>query len=144
MRLIGLGAAEIRQAIGIGPAGIAELSPSVVIAVAAADIDHGVDRGRPAQNLAARPEELAVVEILLRLGVIAPVDDSGLHQPDIARRHVDEEVLVLVAGFQQQHFERRIGRQPIRQHTPGGPAADDDVVVHRTPPLRRSCRSRGR
>ena len=44
---------EVGQYVVIGPAGIAERSPLVVIALVAADIDHRVDRGRAAEPLAA-------------------------------------------------------------------------------------------
>ena len=53
--LLVLGLAEIRQHVVIGPAGIAELAPQVEILLLAADVDQAVDRGRPAEHLAARP-----------------------------------------------------------------------------------------
>ena len=47
-------ALEVGQHIGVRPAGIAERGPLIVVAAVAADIDHGIDRGRAAEPLAAR------------------------------------------------------------------------------------------
>ncbi len=58
-RLVVLRPAEIRQHLGVRPARAAERSPFVVVARMAADIDHAVDRARPAQHLAARDDDLA-------------------------------------------------------------------------------------
>ena len=60
-----LRALEVGQHVGIGPAGVAERGPVVVIASVAADIDHGVDRGRAAEPLAARLIADAAVEARL-------------------------------------------------------------------------------
>src|SRR5207248_419073 len=45
---------EVGQHVGIGPAGVAERGPLIVIAPVTPDIDHRVDRGRAAKPLAAR------------------------------------------------------------------------------------------
>ena len=59
--LPGLGPAEIRQHIPIGPAARAGRLPGLEIQGIAADINHAVDRGGPTQPLAARTGDTAVV-----------------------------------------------------------------------------------
>src|SRR5438105_12208193 len=66
-------ALEVGQYIGVGPAGVAERCPLVVIASVAADIDHGVDRGRAAESLAARLITYTAVEACLRYRIELPV-----------------------------------------------------------------------
>ncbi len=77
---------EIGQHVGIRPAGIAERGPLIVVAPVAADIDHGVDRGRAAEPLAARLIADPPVEARLRHGVKRPVVElAGHHQHQRAR-----------------------------------------------------------
>ena len=94
----------------------------------AADIDHAVDRGRAAQHLAARPEHLAVGGARIGLGLVAPIDrrvGKGLAK---AERDVDPAVLVLAAGFEQQHPRRRVLAQPRGDRAPGRAGADHDEI----------------
>ena len=72
--LLILGAPEIGQHVGKAPAGITELPPMIVILVLAADVEQAVDRTRSAQHLAARLDDLAVVQLRLRLGFVKPID----------------------------------------------------------------------
>src|SRR5262249_56695935 len=72
--LLVLGAAEVGQHVLEAPAGVAELAPAVVVGVLAAHIEEAVDRARAAEQLAARLDDPAVVELGLRLGGIEPVD----------------------------------------------------------------------
>src|SRR3989442_676834 len=69
-----LGAPEIGQHIGRRSPLIAELAPIVEILGLAADIDHAVDRRRPAEHLAARPVDAAVGGAGIGFGLVAPVD----------------------------------------------------------------------
>ena len=126
---IGFRLLEIGQDIVPGPAAIAKLRPYVVVAWHAPYIDHGVYGTRPAQHSAARPEQRASVHSGLRLGMVAPVDDAGLHERRIAGRHMDKEILVARACLQQRNLEPGIGREPVCQRTPSGPAPDNDVIV---------------
>ena len=68
-----LRAPEVGQHIRVGPAGVAERGPMVVVGAVAADIDHGIYRAGAAKPLAARLVADAVVEPLLRHGVESPV-----------------------------------------------------------------------
>src|SRR5665647_1201067 len=61
------------QDIRPAPAVIAERRPAVVIRGLAARVDHGVDRARSADDLAARLIDLATGEPGLRLGFVHPV-----------------------------------------------------------------------
>ena len=58
---------EKRQHVVPAPAGKPELAPMVVVGGLAAHIDHGVDRGRAADHLAARIIEAAAIEPRHRL-----------------------------------------------------------------------------
>ena len=128
-RQVGLRLFEIGQDIVPGPAAIAKLRPQIVIAGYAPYIDHGVHRAGPAQHPAARPEQRAPVHSGLRLGMVAPVDDAGLHKRWVSGGHMDQEILVARTGFQKGHFEPGIGRQPVCQDAPRRPAPDNDVIV---------------
>ena len=120
---------EVGQHVVPGPAGIAHLAPQVVVARLAAHVDHAVDRGAAAQHLAARIVEAAAVEARLRRGLEAPVGARIAHQVEVADGDVDPVVVVLAAGFQQQHARLGIGGQAVGQQAPGRAGADDDVVV---------------
>src|SRR5699024_10506879 len=72
-RLIVLGALENRQYIVVAPAAVAQLRPVVVVPPVTPCVAHGIDRRRATQRLAAWNVNLAVVEVFLRDGVVAPV-----------------------------------------------------------------------
>ena len=75
-----LHALEIGQDVGKAPAGRAGLGPVVEVAGVAAHIDHAVDGGRAAQDLAARRGKHAAAEMRLRLGGKAPVVEAHIHR----------------------------------------------------------------
>ncbi len=120
---------EKRQHIIPAPTLVAELSPLVVVARLAAHIDHAVDRRAAAQHLAARIVDGSSAQAGLRLGLEAPVGARVVHAIEIADRDVDPQVIVLAAGFQQQHGNLRIGGQAVGEQAARRAAADDDVVV---------------
>src|SRR5688572_6086812 len=128
-----LGPPEVGQDLLVRPAlAILLERPAVVVQSVAADIDHGVERRRTAQHAPARPVHDTVVHIGLRLGVVVPVV-PGVHQVVHQRgRHVDLPVPPRIArpGFQQAHLVAGILAQAVREHAPGGPAADDQVIVY--------------
>ena len=127
-----LGAPEVGQDLLVRPAFAIFLEgPAVVVERMAADIDHGVERRRAAQHAPARPIHDALVHVGLRLGVVVPVVPV-VHQVVHERgRHVDFPVPPRIArpGFQQAHLVGRILTEAIGEHAPGGPAADDQVVI---------------
>ena len=138
-----LRALEIGQHVGIGPAGVAERGPLVVIAAVAADIDHRIDRGRAAEALAARLIADPAVEAGLRHGIERPVVDlAGDHQDHRARRR-HHPIVVLAAGLEQRHRRCRILRQPARHRAAAGAAAhhhEIECIRHAHPPSSLSFR----
>ncbi len=121
--------AEVRQHVVIAPAGEPKLAPVVVVGGLAAHVDHGVDRGRAADHLAARIIEAAAVKPLLGLGLEHPVRARIADSEQIADRDVEPNPVIVAAGFQQQDALAGIGRQAVRQHAAGRARADDDIVV---------------
>ena len=120
---------EVGQHVAERPAGVAERGPLIVVGAVAADIDHGVDRRRSAEPLAARLIADAAVEALLRHGVEGPVVDvAGDHQHQRERRR-HHPIVVLAAGIQQRHRGLRILRQPSRHRAAAGAAAHHHEIV---------------
>ena len=126
--LLVLGAPEIGQDILEAPAGIAELPPVIEIFRLAADIEQPVDRARPAQHLAARLNDLPVVELGLGLRAVEPVDLGVVEQLAVAERDVDPDVAVLPARLQQENAMPARGGQTVGEHAARSARADDDVV----------------
>src|SRR5262249_11891754 len=127
-RLI-LRALEVGQDVLIGPALIAELAPMVVILGLAANVDEAVDAARAAEHLAARPEDLAVLELGLGLGLVAPVDALVGDRLAVADRDVDPRMRAIIAPrLEHDDGAGRIGREPIGENAAGGAGADDDVI----------------
>ncbi len=136
------GTFEIGQHVGIGPAGVAEAGPSVVVRPVAADIDHGVDRRGAAETLAARLIADAAVEARLRHRVERPVVGlAGDHQDHRAGRG-HHPVVIRAAGLQQCHRRCGIFRQTACDRAAPGTAAYDDKIeaLHAlVPTFRSSC-----
>ena len=126
--LLVLGLPEVRQHVLKAPAGIAALAPAVVILVLAAHIQQAVDRARAAEHFSARLKYLPAVQARFGLGLVHPVDGFFLEQLAVAERHMDPDVRVLGAGFQQQHRILAIGGEAVRQHAAGGAGADDHII----------------
>ena len=84
--LVAFHVAEDRQHLAIAPAAIAELRPGVVVLRLAAHEDHAVDRGRAAQQLAARNGNAALAGALVGLRRIQPVGGGVFDQPGEADR----------------------------------------------------------
>src|SRR6185437_8370100 len=139
---VALHAPVVGENVGIGPAVIAELAPMVEIARVAARIHHAVDRGRAAQHLAARHAELAVIERRVGLALVIPVEfalERGRYESE---RHLDEELVVAPARFEQQDGDFRIGAQTVGEHAARRPRADNNVIVMHVPALRPASRRR--
>ena len=140
----GLGLAEVGQAVAIAPAAGAERFPFVEVVRMAAHVDEAVDRGRAAQDLAARAMDAAAVEARLRRGVVAPVVLGAVHRDREGRGHLDEDAAVAAAEFEDQHPGPRVLGQAGGQHAAGRAGADDDVVVGVRTWLPPSARDGGR
>ena len=83
----------------------------------------------PPKHLAARPIEFAVFEVRLAFGLEPPIVGGFLaDQAAHARRHADQDAVVLAACFEQQNLEFRICRQAVGQDATGAAGAHDDVV----------------
>src|SRR5262249_44600909 len=88
-----------------------------------------VDGGAAAQHLAARIVDRAPAETRLDLGLEAPIRARVVHAVEIADGNMDPEIVVAPTGFEQQHADVRIRRQPVGKQTARRAAGDDDVVV---------------
>ena len=101
---------EVGQNIVPGPSRIAELAPEIIVAGLTAHVDHAVDRRTATEHLAAWIVETAPVEAGLLCRLEPPVDPRIAVAVEIADRDVDPHVIVLAAGFEQQHPDIGIGR----------------------------------
>ncbi|OBQ29136.1 MAG: hypothetical protein AN485_24065, partial [Anabaena sp. MDT14b] len=108
------------------PALTAQLPPAVIIGVLATDIEQAIDRGRAAQDLAARQDMLAPARAGIRLGRIEPIDLGVLQGLGIANRDMDHQVghelrqvagrAIIAARFEEQDLGATVRRQSIGQH----------------------------
>jgi hypothetical protein len=105
-----------------------QLAPVIVIGRLSAHGDHGVDRRRPADHLAARISQRAAIEPRLRLGLEHPIGTRIADGEQITDRDVKPYPVVRPAGLKQQHPVPRILRQAVRDDAPRGPRADHDVI----------------
>ena len=127
LAVIILGFEEIGQDLVPIPSGIPERRPAIVIGLRAAHIDHPVERGRPAERFPARPEQLSVVGMGLRLGPIGPVI-GRIPQLDDAERGRDRLAIIGAARLQQQD-RGAVFREAIGQHTARRSRAANDVII---------------
>jgi hypothetical protein len=126
--LLILGAPKIGQHIGKAPAGIAELPPMIVVLVLAAHIEQAVDRARSAQHFAARLDDLPVVQLGFRLGLVQPVDFGIVEQLAVAERDVNPDMPVMAAGFEKQYAMAAGFGEPVGEHAAGRAGADDNEI----------------
>ena len=130
--------AERRQHIVIAPAGKAELAPVIVIGSLSAHRDHGVDRRRAADHLAARVGQRAAVEPGFRFGLEHPVGAGIADRKEVADRDVKPDPVVVAAGLQDQDALGWVGRQPVGHDAAGRARADHDIVEITFKPFRHS------
>jgi hypothetical protein len=128
VEIVILRAAKQRQHVVPAPAGIAHLAPAVVVARLSAHVDHAIDGGTAAENLAARVEQRAAVEARLFCRAIAPVGARIADAVEIADRDMHPMVIVAAARLQQQHPVFRIHAQPVGEHAAGRTGTDHDVI----------------
>ena len=125
---VALGLDEVGQDVVEPPAGRAVgVSPLVVVAVVAADVDHRVHRGAPTEGLHARPVGATPVEVLLRRRLVVPVP-LGLEQHRERQRDVDVVVVVGRSCLEEQHPDVGVLGQPGGDDASGAARSDDDVV----------------
>ena len=121
-----LGAQEVGQHVVPAPA---QVGPLVVVGRVAADVDHRVDRRGPAERLAAREIDAAVVETRLEPGAEVPVRARAVVGRE-GGRDVDEVRRVRRPGLQEQDLHIGVLAQPVGEHAARRARADDHVVVH--------------
>ena len=122
------GAAEIGECVGIGPAGKPGGRPAVVVGAVPAHPRHGIDRRRTPDHAASCTLDRTTVEILLRLGEVAPVVQAFAENAAPAKRDVDPGIAIPVASLEQQHAGARGFRQPVGEHAAGRTRTDDHIV----------------
>jgi hypothetical protein len=127
--LVRLGALEVGQDLGEGPARVAEPRPLVVVAARPAAVDHAVGRARAAEHLPAREVEHAALQVLLRQRLVAPVEGARDHDREQTPGRTDQRAPVAAARLEQEHPQRRIGAEALAQHAARRAGTDDHVVV---------------
>ena len=104
-----LGAFEVREDVGVAPAGAAVgVAPRVVVEAVAPDVEHRVDRGRAPQHLAAWPLHAPALDVLLLHGRKGPV---VLAPEEAGKRGGDLDLVdpaVVAAGLEEQHAALRV------------------------------------
>ena len=119
----------MRQYVAIAPTLCTQARPVVEILVLATDEDEAVDRRRPADHPATRPDDVAPRRSFARLGVEQARVAGVVDGPEIADRQVDPEAAIRAAGLEQQDPRIGIGGQAVREHAARRTGPDDHVVV---------------
>ena len=130
-------ALKVRKHIFVTPADVAHRAPVFEVMRQTAHVDHGVDRTRTAEHLAARPETATTGEPGIGLGLVQPVDASVEEQARVTDRQLHHRSQVAAAGLQHQHAGVARHRQAARQHAARRAATDDHIIeslcVHGAP-----------
>jgi hypothetical protein len=121
-------AAEVGQHVGVSPLRQAGRGPAIVIVAVPVIVGHGVDRGRAADDLAARAFDAPAVEVGGGLGEVHPVVQALLQDAAPAERNVDPRIAVPSAGLEHEHLGVRLLGEAIGQGAAGGAGAHDDIV----------------
>ena len=95
--------------------------PLVVVGGAAAHVDLRVDRGAAAEDVALRDVVHPAVQVLLRHGVVVGHVLAAVDQLEDARRHVEQRVVVGVAGLEQEHLAAAVRDQARGRDAAGAP-----------------------
>ncbi len=145
-RQLGLQALVDRPHVVPRPAVGPEVRPRVEVRRSAAHPDHRVQRARPAEHLPAWPSELSAMRVLLRHGLVRPVDfgEPELVQPTGV---VDRGVVVGAAGFEDEHVSAGVCEPTCDDGARRPRPYDDDVsavLAHAATSTGRSPRGRGR
>src|SRR2546423_4327208 len=120
---------EIGEHVREAPARVSKIAPMIVVCAVPAHIDHGIDRAAATQHFASGPEQLAVFQIWLRLGVETPVT-GGLKQLGEGNWNMDLFAGIRSACLQQQYLNIAIFTQAAGQNASGGTGPNNNVVVH--------------
>ena len=120
----------VRQHFVERPAGAALGHPVRVLGVAAAHVQHAVERTGATQHPALRHGDRATRRVL---GLVAPAEGRVVDQLQEACRHVDEGVAVFGTGFDQQHLMAPVFSEPVGQHRARAAGAQHQVVRFAVP-----------
>mgnify|MGYP001321875974 CR=1 FL=1 len=126
--LLILCALEIGEHVAVAPALGAHFLPGIEIPGVAPDINHAVDRGRAAHDLAARRCQPSPAQMGFRLGFKAPVIGVHVHGVGEGRGHLDEGAAVTAAELEDKNGILAILRQAVGHDRSGGARAYDDKV----------------
>ena len=121
-------AAEVRQHRRVVPACGAFCFPTLVILRIAAHVHEAVDRGRAAEDLAARRVQATPAEAGLRLGEVTPVVLLHAHRNRERGGHLYEDRAVGTADLEHEDAVLSVFRQPVGEHAARGAGTDDDVI----------------
>ena len=114
---------KIRQYVRPAPRVIARCrGPRVVVARLATHVDHAVDTGAAAQDLAARIQQIASVEAGFGFGAETPVGARIADAAQIAHGNVDPRIVVRTAGFDEQYATRGSALRRLASRQPAVPA----------------------
>ena len=116
---VGLAADEIGQQVCVAPAGAAGARPAIEIAGMAANMGHGVDRRRAAEDPAPRPFMDAVCRMALGDRAIGPIDLAVLQQRPFIRLG-EQRMAGRPAGLHQADPQLRILAETGGQDRAGG------------------------
>jgi len=125
--LIVLGLAKVGQNFVVAPSRCTFGRPAVVIGAVAADIDHRVDRARPAESFAARQVDEPAVEGLLGLAHIIPIV-LVLADQTARQRNLDFRGFIRAAGLDQRYLDRRVLGESCGEDAAGGARAHNDII----------------
>ncbi len=128
--LVVLGAQEIRQHVGMGPAGRAGLAPAIVVGRHAADVDHRVDRAAAAEHARLHHGRRFLAMLLVRRDPGNALEQRALRGLVIGPRNVDVRAAIGRALLEQGHAHALVLAQPRGDHAARRAAAHDDVVDH--------------
>ncbi len=126
--LVMLGAGEVGQHFGVGPALASGIGPVVIIGGVATEIDHPVDRAAAADHPPTRHRDRAARHARLRDGGEIPVrflapDCGGDKAGDM-----DERMAVMPARFEHADRTARVFPQPRGHGGPRRTGADNDEI----------------
>jgi hypothetical protein len=133
---------EVGQHVAPAPAWVAEIAPVVEVVRVAPYDDHGVDRARSTQTLAALAENAAQRVAGLHCGRVGPVHLAVPEQRPLVRLAYHGRIGI-ATGLDQRHPAARVFRQAGGQHAAGRARTDNhDVRLagHCVLPRRRRAR----
>ena len=111
---------------------ISERAPFVIVRRVASHVDRAVDGGATSEQLAARAGDLAAVDLRAAAIDVLPVVAGVRQQENVADRqrrfHVDREMQIGRAGFDQGHACGWIFRKTVCEQTTGGAGPDHDEI----------------